>query len=173
MAGFGVRCLPVYLAAATMGVPVVIHEQNALPGLANKVAARFARQVAVSFPDTPLPGADYLGLPVRRGIADLDVAARRAGAAPVSGSTRSGPRCWSRAAPKGAVSINTATLGARAALLAAGIRSCTCSGQNITEADTVVAGEHQPLPAARLRGGDGGGLRGGRPDGCPGRCRHH
>ena len=37
------------------GLPLVVHEQNALPGLANKVGARVARRVAVSFPDTPLP----------------------------------------------------------------------------------------------------------------------
>ena len=53
--GFGgYVALPAYLAARRAGMPVVVHEQNALPGLANKVAARFARQVAVSFPDTPL-----------------------------------------------------------------------------------------------------------------------
>lgn len=143
VAGFGgYVSLPVYLAAATMGVPVVIHEQNALPGLANKVAARFARQVAVSFPDTPLPGADYLGLPVRRGIADLDVAARRAGARTGFGLDPERPTLLVSGGSQGAVSINTATLGARAALLAAGIQILHVLGpKNITEADTVVADE--------------------------------
>ena len=143
VAGFGgYVSLPVYLAAATMGVPVVIHEQNALPGLANKVAARFARQVAVSFPDTPLPGADYLGLPVRRGIADLDVAARRAGARTGFGLDPERPTLLVSGGSQGAVSINPATLGARAALLAAGIQILHVLGpKNITEADTVVADE--------------------------------
>src|SRR5699024_6766007 len=79
--GFGgYVSLPVYLAARLRRVPVVLHEQNAVPGLANKVAARFARLVAVSFPDTPLPGAVHLGLPVRRSIAGLDRSAARAAA---------------------------------------------------------------------------------------------
>ena len=67
--GFGgYVSLPVYLAAARLRLPVVLHEQNAVPGLANKVAARFARVVAVSFPGTPLPRAEYVGLPLRKGI---------------------------------------------------------------------------------------------------------
>lgn len=52
--GFGgYVSLPAYLAAKLLRVPVVVHEQNAVPGLANKVAARFAKVVAVTFP-TPL-----------------------------------------------------------------------------------------------------------------------
>ena len=71
---------PVYLAARRLGVPIVLHEQNALPGLANRLAARLTHHVYTSFPDTPLPHATYIGLPLRRGITDLDRAqARRAG----------------------------------------------------------------------------------------------
>ncbi len=44
--------LPVVLAAALARVPIVIHEQTAVPGLANRIAARLARRVAVTFPDT-------------------------------------------------------------------------------------------------------------------------
>ena len=57
-------------AARRAGIPIVIQEQNALPGLANKVAARFASAVLTSFPDTRLPGARFEGLPVRAAIAD-------------------------------------------------------------------------------------------------------
>jgi UDP-N-acetylglucosamine--N-acetylmuramyl-(pentapeptide) pyrophosphoryl-undecaprenol N-acetylglucosamine transferase len=46
----GFVALPVVLAAAIRGVPVIVHEQTAVPGLANRVAARFARRVALSFP---------------------------------------------------------------------------------------------------------------------------
>ena len=70
VAGFGgYVSMPAYLAARSMGIPVVIHEQNAVPGLANKVAARFAAVVAVTFPGTPLPKARFLGMPLRRGTA--------------------------------------------------------------------------------------------------------
>ena len=62
---------PAYLAARRLGVPVVIYEQNARPGLANKLGARWARSVAVTFPGTPLRGGIITGLPLRHEIADL------------------------------------------------------------------------------------------------------
>lgn len=138
--GFGgYVSLPVYLAAASMGVPVVIHEQNALPGLANKVAARFAKVVAASFPDTPLAGARYLGLPVRRGIAELDVAARRGPAREGFGLDPDRPTLLVSGGSQGAVRINHATEASRAELLAAGIQILHVLGpKNITEADQVI-----------------------------------
>ena len=48
----GYVSMPAYLAARRRKLPLVVHEQNALPGLANKAGARIARRVAVSFPDT-------------------------------------------------------------------------------------------------------------------------
>jgi len=139
--GFGgYVSLPVYLAARTLGVPVVIHEQNALPGLANKVAARFAKVVAVSFPDTPLAKARYLGLPVRRGIAELDVDARRSAARTGFGLDADRPTLLVSGGSQGAASINAATLGARERLLAAGVQILHVLGpKNLTESDVRVA----------------------------------
>jgi UDP-N-acetylglucosamine--N-acetylmuramyl-(pentapeptide) pyrophosphoryl-undecaprenol N-acetylglucosamine transferase len=48
----GFVALPVALAGALARVPVVVHEQTAVPGLANRVAARVARRVAVTFPES-------------------------------------------------------------------------------------------------------------------------
>lgn len=67
---------PAYLAARRRGVPVVVHEQNARPGLANRLGARRAAAVAVTFPGTPLRGARLTGLPLRREIATLALARR-------------------------------------------------------------------------------------------------
>lgn len=89
--GFGgYVATPAYLAARRRGVPAVVHEQNARPGLANRLGARHAAGVAVTFPGTRLrgPGDSVVtGLPLRPAIADLvaaraadPVAARRAGA---------------------------------------------------------------------------------------------
>ncbi|MFJ2817808.1 MULTISPECIES: undecaprenyldiphospho-muramoylpentapeptide beta-N-acetylglucosaminyltransferase [unclassified Streptomyces] len=76
--GFGgYVALPGYLAAKRLGVPIVIHEANARPGLANKIGSRYAAQVAVSTPDNKLRGARYIGIPLRRSIATLDRAAAR------------------------------------------------------------------------------------------------
>ena len=67
----GYVSVPAYLGARRRKLPLVVHEQNALPGLANKVGARLAGRVAVSFPDTPLRNAEYVGLPIRRMISNL------------------------------------------------------------------------------------------------------
>ena len=47
----GFVALPVVFAAALLRLPVVLHEQTAVPGLANRIGARFARRIAVTFPD--------------------------------------------------------------------------------------------------------------------------
>lgn len=59
-------------AAALLRIPLVVAEQNAAPGLANRLAGRFARACAVSFPGTPLPRAVVTGNPVRPEIAAVD-----------------------------------------------------------------------------------------------------
>jgi len=46
----GFVALPVVIAAALWRIPAVAHEQTAVPGFANRIAARFARCVALSFP---------------------------------------------------------------------------------------------------------------------------
>ena len=59
-------------AAAILRIPLVVAEQNAVPGLANRLAGRFARACAVSFEGTPLPRAVYTGNPVRAEIVEID-----------------------------------------------------------------------------------------------------
>jgi UDP-N-acetylglucosamine--N-acetylmuramyl-(pentapeptide) pyrophosphoryl-undecaprenol N-acetylglucosamine transferase len=76
--GFGgYVALPGYLAAKRLGVPIVVHEANARPGLANKIGSRYAHAVAVSTPDSKLRDARYIGIPLRRSIATLDRVAVR------------------------------------------------------------------------------------------------
>jgi len=66
---------PAYLAASKEGVPFVIHEQNARPGLANKLGARTAAGVCVTFPSTDLAAkngvTEVTGLPLRAEIQEL------------------------------------------------------------------------------------------------------
>ncbi len=75
----GYVSVPAVLAARLAGRPVVLHEQNAIPGLANRLGARWARSVALSFADAAarLPRARTVvtGNPVRASI--LEVPARR------------------------------------------------------------------------------------------------
>lgn len=79
--GFGgYAAAPAYRAANAEGVPTVIHEANAKPGLANKLGARSTKFVAVTFPGTPIRGARVTGMPLRPEITGLDRAALRASA---------------------------------------------------------------------------------------------
>lgn len=48
----GYVCGPVLMMAALKGIPTLIHEQNAFPGLTNKVLSRFVKVVAVSFEES-------------------------------------------------------------------------------------------------------------------------
>ncbi|WP_432521611.1 undecaprenyldiphospho-muramoylpentapeptide beta-N-acetylglucosaminyltransferase [Kineococcus sp. SYSU DK006] len=76
--GFGgYVAVPAYLAARRAGVPVVVHEQNSLPGIANRLGARWARSTAVAFPGTPLAGAVHTGMPLRTEITALAAAGDR------------------------------------------------------------------------------------------------
>ncbi|MGB9859805.1 MAG: undecaprenyldiphospho-muramoylpentapeptide beta-N-acetylglucosaminyltransferase [Moorellaceae bacterium] len=66
----GYVCGPVCLAAAGLGIPVVLHEQNAYPGITNRWLARVARTVCLTFPEAAKffpKGVELVttGLPVR------------------------------------------------------------------------------------------------------------
>jgi UDP-N-acetylglucosamine--N-acetylmuramyl-(pentapeptide) pyrophosphoryl-undecaprenol N-acetylglucosamine transferase len=60
------------IAAWLLGIPLVIHEQNAIPGLTNRLLAHFAAAALEGFPGS-LPGGNrhYTGNPVREDIAGL------------------------------------------------------------------------------------------------------
>jgi UDP-N-acetylglucosamine--N-acetylmuramyl-(pentapeptide) pyrophosphoryl-undecaprenol N-acetylglucosamine transferase len=79
--GFGgYASAPAYRAGAKEGVPVVIHEANAKPGMANKLGARSTPYVGVTFEGTPIPGARVTGMPLRPEITGLDRERLRAAA---------------------------------------------------------------------------------------------
>ncbi|HTW04804.1 MAG TPA: undecaprenyldiphospho-muramoylpentapeptide beta-N-acetylglucosaminyltransferase [Streptosporangiaceae bacterium] len=63
---------PAYLAARRRGVPIIVHEANVRPGLANRIGARLTRRVFTGQRGTRLPHATYIGIPIRREIAALD-----------------------------------------------------------------------------------------------------
>src|SRR6201987_2666640 len=73
LVGFGGDvATPAYLAARRRKVPIVVHEANPRPGLANRLGARFTTHVFTGHPDTQLRNGKYIGIPIRREIADLD-----------------------------------------------------------------------------------------------------
>ncbi|KQW53862.1 UDP-N-acetylglucosamine--N-acetylmuramyl-(pentapeptide) pyrophosphoryl-undecaprenol N-acetylglucosamine transferase [Nocardioides sp. Root1257] len=136
----GYVSMPAYLAARRRKLPLLVHEQNAVPGLANKVGARVAQRVAVSFPDTPLPKAEYVGLPIRTMISGLDRAALRAEARAFFGLDPDRPTLLVTGGSQGARKLNQSVSGAAAALAAAGVQVLHVVGPQ-GEASPEAAGE--------------------------------
>jgi UDP-N-acetylglucosamine--N-acetylmuramyl-(pentapeptide) pyrophosphoryl-undecaprenol N-acetylglucosamine transferase len=121
--GFGgYVSVPAYLAARKRGLPIVVHEGNAIPGIANKLGARMTRHVATSFPDTALPHATYTGLPIRRLISTLHRAVLRDEALAVFGLRGDLPTLLVTGGSQGAARINEAVSGAAAALADGGVQ---------------------------------------------------
>ena len=68
----GYASIPCAMAAVVLRIPIVVAEQNAVPGAANRLTARFAKACAVSFPGTDLPKAVLTGNPVRPEVLAVD-----------------------------------------------------------------------------------------------------
>lgn len=108
----GYASLPCALAAVQLRVPLVVHEQNAVPGAANRVVARFARASAVSFEGTPLPRPVVTGNPVRPEILAVDRSAESRAAARVQLGLPAGVRVIAAfGGSLGARRINDAVVG--------------------------------------------------------------
>ncbi len=75
---------PVLLAARLLGIPTCIHEQNSVPGLANRLLAKFVAKIYVSLPGTeemfPKNKAVLTGNPVRQEVRALSGGERNNGA---------------------------------------------------------------------------------------------
>jgi UDP-N-acetylglucosamine--N-acetylmuramyl-(pentapeptide) pyrophosphoryl-undecaprenol N-acetylglucosamine transferase len=141
--GFGgYVALPAYLAARGR-VPIVVHEANQSPGLANKVGARFAKRVAVAVPGTPLPKAEVVGIPLRQSITSLDRAGLRAEARAHFGLDPDAPTLLVFGGSQGAQSINAAVSGAAKDLADAGVGVLHAHGPK----NTLVVQEFPGKPA--------------------------
>ena len=112
---------PAYLAARRRRIPIVVHEQNARAGIANKVGARLTRHVATTFEQTTLAHAVRVGMPLRREITTLDRAALRGEARAHFGLTGDRPTLLVTGGSLGAQKINEAMADAAPGLLAAGV----------------------------------------------------
>ncbi|WP_078085691.1 undecaprenyldiphospho-muramoylpentapeptide beta-N-acetylglucosaminyltransferase [Microbulbifer mangrovi] len=66
------------VAARLAGIPLIIHEQNAVAGTTNRLLAKIASRVLEAFP-SGLPAAQEVGNPVRSEIAELPAPAERVG----------------------------------------------------------------------------------------------
>ncbi|MEV7606164.1 undecaprenyldiphospho-muramoylpentapeptide beta-N-acetylglucosaminyltransferase [Paenarthrobacter sp. NPDC089322] len=124
----GYVCTPAYLAARKRKIPIVIHEANMRPGLANRVGARFSSHVGVAFAGTQLRGARHVGMPMRRAISGLDRAAAAPAAKASLGLDPDRPALIVTGGSSGALSINRSITAALPALEAAGIQTLHITG---------------------------------------------
>ncbi len=148
--GFGgYVALPAYLAARRRRLPIVVHEANSRPGLANRVGARLTPWVAVGTPQTVLPRARYVGLPLRRPIADLDRAALREQARASLGLHPQLPTLLVFGGSQGARRLNETAAATAPALAAAGIQVLHATGHgHQVRPDLPTAPTADPPPAA-------------------------
>ena len=66
----GFVCFPVAVGARILGIPVILHESDVVPGLANRLSARFAKKICVSFEESkkyfPAKKTVVTGNPIRK-----------------------------------------------------------------------------------------------------------
>ena len=133
--GFGgYVAVPAYLAARRQGLPIVVHEANARPGVANRLAARMTTHVFTASPSVRLAHATAIGIPLRPAITGLDRPALRDAARQRFGLRPGGPVLMVTGGSQGARAINAAVFGAVPALRAAGVQVLHITGpRNLAE----------------------------------------
>jgi len=133
LVGFGgYVATPAYLAAKRHKVPIVVHEANPFPGIANRLGARLTTHVFTGHPDTKLRNAQYLGQPIRREIADLDRFAAGDKARAHFGLRTDLPVLLVFGGSQGAKSLNHALAGALDAIRGAGVQVLHVTGPRNT-----------------------------------------
>ncbi|MFN2518631.1 MAG: glycosyltransferase, partial [Jatrophihabitantaceae bacterium] len=132
--GFGgYVAMPAYVAAKRRGIPIVVHEANARPGVANRVAARMTTHVFTASAAVHLPHATPIGIPLRPAIANLDRHALRAEARRRFGLLSDGPVLLVTGGSQGARRINAAVTGAAGDLAQAGVQVLHVTGPSQVE----------------------------------------
>jgi UDP-N-acetylglucosamine--N-acetylmuramyl-(pentapeptide) pyrophosphoryl-undecaprenol N-acetylglucosamine transferase len=119
---------PAYLAAKRHNVPIVVHEANPMAGMANRLGAMFTTHVYTSHAETRKLRGEYIGLPIRRQIAELDRLALGDQARGHFGLRTDMPVLLVTGGSQGARSLNRALAGAAPAIRAAGVQILHVTG---------------------------------------------
>lgn len=139
--GFGgYASAPAYVAARREGVPFVVHEANAKPGLANVLGARRAAATGVAFDGTRLRGGEVVGMPLRREVIELDRTAARGEAAVHFGLDPDRPVLLVFGGSLGAQRLNEALADSWGDILAAGWQLLHVTGERSDLVDPEVPG---------------------------------
>ncbi|MDP9117385.1 MAG: UDP-N-acetylglucosamine--N-acetylmuramyl-(pentapeptide) pyrophosphoryl-undecaprenol N-acetylglucosamine transferase [Actinomycetota bacterium] len=137
--GFGgYVAMPAYLAARQRSIPIVVHEANAKPGLANRGAARMTPHVFTATAKGRLPHATVIGIPLRPAISHLDRAAHRMDARAAFGLDADRPTLLVTGGSQGARTLNWAASRALPGLRDAGVQVLHVIGpKNVLEVPSV------------------------------------
>lgn len=134
--GFGgYASAPAYLAAHRTKTPLVLHEANAKPGLANRLGSLVSSRVGVAFAGTPLRHAQFVGMPLRREIETLDPIATRGHALTHFGLNTGRPTVLVTGGSLGARRLNTTIAASVPAIVDAGFQVLHIQGGNGQLAD--------------------------------------
>ncbi|MBQ9993033.1 MAG: undecaprenyldiphospho-muramoylpentapeptide beta-N-acetylglucosaminyltransferase [Firmicutes bacterium] len=148
----GFASAPALGAAELAGVPVLLHEQNAVPGWANKLLAKKAQAICLTFEAAgshfPEHTPKFLtGLPVRDEILKV----RRKEARNYFGFDDASPVLLVTGGSQGAASINRAMAGAYKKLLQSGISIIHLTGNKNIEAQKKALAEQGLQESQRLQ----------------------
>jgi UDP-N-acetylglucosamine--N-acetylmuramyl-(pentapeptide) pyrophosphoryl-undecaprenol N-acetylglucosamine transferase len=130
----GYVSFPLSWAAGRRRLPLVVHEQNAVPGLANRLGSRWASHIAVSFPGSAdrfrrRERCAVTGNPVRDDMLELDRDARRAEARERFGLAVDRPTLLVFGGSQGARSLNRAIIDAHPRWGGADVQILHAAGQ--------------------------------------------
>jgi UDP-N-acetylglucosamine--N-acetylmuramyl-(pentapeptide) pyrophosphoryl-undecaprenol N-acetylglucosamine transferase len=146
----GFVALPVALAARLLGIPVVVHEQTSVLGLANRIAGRFAQRIALTYPiagaHVPADRVTVTGNPLRPELA----AGSRAEACRLFALDAAAPIVYVTGGAQGAHTINR-TIGAILPELLAHAQVIHQSGDNAATGDRAWLAERAAALPERLR----------------------
>jgi UDP-N-acetylglucosamine--N-acetylmuramyl-(pentapeptide) pyrophosphoryl-undecaprenol N-acetylglucosamine transferase len=141
--GFGgYASAPAYVAAWQEKVPLVVHEANAKPGIANKLGAMLTPFVGVVFAATKLRHASVVGMPLRKEVESLDRRAERAAALDYFGLGDARPVLLVTGGSSGARHINATVSESVALILGAGWQVVHIAGARSEVVDPQLDGYH-------------------------------
>ncbi|BDZ50440.1 hypothetical protein GCM10025867_26810 [Frondihabitans sucicola] len=141
--GFGgYAAAPAYLAAWRSKVPIVVHEANAKPGIANRLGARVTKHVGVVYKSTKLSHARQVGMPLRDEIENLDRHATRGEALQFFGLDPAKPTVLVTGGSTGARRLNDTVSRAAEAIIGAGWQILHITGEKSELNSTSLAAYH-------------------------------
>jgi len=139
--GFGgYASAPAYVAAHREKKPIVVHEANARPGIANRLGARYSSRVGIAFRSTRLRHAVFVGMPLRSEIESLDRAQEKFEAIRFFGLDPRKPVLLVTGGSQGAATINQTVWNSAASILGAGWQLLHVTGARWDRLDSDLAG---------------------------------